>query len=227
MLKEQMEYERVRVAFSEKSKIVLANLKKNNIKAEELNLLFVAFKTEKKLMIYAKKESENVYKSFLVYPICKSSGELGPKRKSGDYQVPEGFYYIDRFNPKSNFYVSLGINYPNESDKKKSQAENLGGDIFIHGSCVTVGCLPMTDENMKEIYIYALLAKQNGQSKIPVYIFPFEMTEKNIEIYENKYQNKTALLKFWQRLKIGFDLFEKNKKELKITVDGNGNYEFL
>ena len=151
---------------------------------------------------------------------------MGPKRKQGDNQVPEGFYHIDAFNPFSNFYLSLGLNYPNQSDRKKSKAANLGGDIFIHGDCVTIGCLPMTNDKIKEIYIYAIQARQSGQLKIPVYIFPFRQTDENMKKYKSTYQNNQELLGFWNNLKVGYDKFQKDFQELKVRVDANGNYLF-
>jgi murein L,D-transpeptidase YafK len=151
---------------------------------------------------------------------------LGPKREEGDYQVPEGFYYIDRFNPASSYYLSLGINYPNLSDRRKSTATNPGGDIFIHGSCVTIGCIPMTDDKIKEIYLYAINAKNNGQNKIQVYIFPFRMTDQNFNRFRKEYSNNTGLIDFWTNLKTGYDKFEKYKKELDISVNDAGDYVF-
>ena len=158
--------------------------------------------------------------------MCARSGELGPKRKSGDNQVPEGFYHINRFNPTSNFYLSLGLNYPNASDKLKSDAQHPGGDIFIHGSCVTIGCLPMTDDKIKEIYLYPIHARNNGQHKIPVYVFPFRMTEENIEKYKTKYSSETELVKFWKILKPGYDMFANEQKEIEFTVNSDGFYKF-
>ncbi|MDX5346498.1 MAG: L,D-transpeptidase family protein, partial [Hymenobacteraceae bacterium] len=189
-------------------------LKANNINPGELNILFVAYKAELELELYAKKNSENTYRKIQTYYVCERSGNLGPKRKQGDLQVPEGFYHIDRFNPISNFYLSLGINYPNQSDRKKGTANNLGGDIFIHGACVTVGCLPMTDDKIKEIYLYAVQAKHNGQNQIPVYIFPFRMTNQNVSLYTESYSNEEELLSFWKNLKPGYDKFETTKQEL-------------
>ena len=225
-LTEQKKYERVKTAYKDKGQVVTEKLKKENIELNELNILIKVFKEEKLLEIYAKKKTENNYKKILNYDICASSGELGPKRKEGDNQVPEGFYHINVFNPTSNYYLSLGINYPNESDKKKSKSKNLGGNIFIHGSCVTIGCIPMTDDKIKEIYIYAIQARQNGQLKIPVYIFPFKMTEPNIKKYLVSYKDNIELLKFWNNLKTGYDKFESDKKELKVTINNNGDYSF-
>jgi len=138
--------------------------------------------------------------------------------------VPEGFYHINRFNPTSSFYLSLGINYPNLADKRKSNSSNLGGDIFIHGSCVTIGCLPMTDNYIKEIYLISVLAKNCGQSKIPVYIFPFKMSDQNLTTYCAKYKENKGLISFWNNLKTGYDKFIKTQKELAIGVNENGDY---
>ena len=84
----------------------------------------------------------------------------------------------------------------------------------------------MTDDKIKEIYIYAIQARQNGQLKIPVYIFPFKMTEPNIKKYLVSYKDNIELLKFWNNLKTGYDKFESDKKELKVTINNNGDYSF-
>jgi len=225
-LSEQKKYVRVRTAISEKERNVAENLRKNGLTSDNVHILIVAYKAEKKLEIYAKKKSETIYKLIAVYDVCASSGGLGPKRVQGDGQVPEGFYKIDRFNPNSNFYLSLGINYPNQSDKKKSNATNPGGDVFIHGSCVTIGCLPMTDDKIKEIYLYAIFARNNGQDNIPVYIFPFRMTDNNFQTYKNRYAQNQGLIDFWTNLKRGYDKFILERKSLNETVDKSGNYIF-
>lgn len=223
-LEDQKRYSRVRTAIKEKDKLVKDTLKNNNIKLNELNIIITAYKQEDILEIYAKNKTDKTYKLIKTYNIVSKSGILGPKRKEGDLQVPEGFYYIDRFNPASSYYLSLGINYPNESDKKKSDAARLGGDIFIHGSTVTIGCMPMTDDKIKEIYLYAVYAKDSGQNKIPVYIFPFKMNDANFNYYKKEYGK--SLADFWSNIKTGYDIFQNSKKELNIKVDSNGNYIF-
>jgi murein L,D-transpeptidase YafK len=119
----------------------------------------------------------------------------------------------------------LGLNYPNKADLIKSTASNPGGDIFIHGSCVTIGCIPMTNEKIKEIYLYAVYAKNNGQEKIPVYVYPFRMTDANMKKFSAEYGN-TPVFSFWKNIKTGYDAFEKEQKELNVTVDRKGNYLF-
>jgi murein L,D-transpeptidase YafK len=149
---------------------------------------------------------------------------LGPKRKEGDGQVPEGFYHINVFNPSSNYYLSLGINYPNKADKINSNHKSLGGNIFIHGSCVTIGCLPMTDDLIKEIYLFAIYARNNGQTKIPVYIFPYKMSKANHQ--EHLKTASPLQMSFWENLKKGYDVFESKKQELAFTVNSKGEYIF-
>ena len=223
-LDEQKRYARVRTAIKEKDALIKQNIINNNIKLNEMNILITAYKQEDILEIYAKNKNDKTYKKIASYNIAAKSGILGPKRMEGDLQVPEGFYYIDRFNPASSYYLSLGINYPNEADRKKSNAKKLGGDIFIHGANVTIGCMPMTDDKIKEIYLYAIYAKDNGQSKIPVYIFPFKMTDDNFNYYKKIYES--SLIDFWKNIKEGYDIFQNTKKEITIKIDNNGNYIF-
>lgn len=225
-LTEQKKYERVRTCIAEKEETIKLKLQEKALSLDNFHVLFVAYKDNDELAVYVKKKSEKSYELLTTYKICARSGQLGPKRKSGDGQVPEGFYYVNRFNPQSSFYVSLGLNYPNEADRKKSTATNLGGDIFIHGSCVTIGCMPMTDEKIKEIYLYAIHAKNNGQAKIPVYVFPYKMTDTNQITYREKYKEDKNLTDFWNNLKPGYDKFLNEKKELNFLVNAKGDYQF-
>src|SRR5215203_7138629 len=122
-----------------------------------------SFKYDSQLEIWVKNDRKDPYKLFKTYKVCALAGTLGPKRMGGDYQVPEGFYYINEFNPRSNYHLALGINYPNTSDRLLSDSLRPGGDIYIHGSCVTVGCIPVNDQQIEELYILAAHAKDAGQ----------------------------------------------------------------
>lgn len=208
--------DRLTTAKTEKLNIVTHTLAGFNLQKSALNILFVAYKNDDKLELYAKSTSDSSYQLIKDFTICTRSGTLGPKKAEGDKQVPEGFYHINRFNPKSLYYLSLGINYPNELDQSKGYT---GSDIFIHGKCETVGCLPMTDDLMKEIYLYAEVAKESGQLDIPVYIFPFYMSEAILQEHLPKVNEETKT--FWKNLKTGFDIFHLHKKALNFTVDEN------
>ena len=133
-----------------------------------------SFKYDSQLEVWVKNTQKEPFQLFKTYRVCAMAGTLGPKRMEGDYQVPEGFYYINEFNPRSTYHLSLGLNYPNPSDRILSDAFKPGGDIYIHGSCVTVGCIPVTDPQIEEIYILAAYAKDQGQDFIPVHrLFSF------------------------------------------------------
>lgn len=238
---QQLKYQRVRTAYDEKSEAVFALLKSKNLSVDKLRLFIRVFKKDEILEIWAKNTDTQIFQLLKIYNIASSSGNLGPKRKQGDMQTPEGFYHIDRFNPVSNFYLSLGINYPNTSDKILGEKGNLGGDIFIHGSNVTVGCMPMTDDKIKEIYILTVEAHNAGQTEIPVHIFPTKLTDSNMSMlqkwakspdfisYWKTIKNGRAIdsekfVKFWQNLKEGYDYFETNRTLPKITVKSSGEY---
>jgi len=183
-----------------------------------------AFKLEETLEVWIRnKDDKSKWQLFITYPFCKNSGQLGPKRMEGDLQIPEGFYHIDRYNPKSNFYLSLGINYPNASDKILSDADKPGSDIFIHGGCETVGCIPITDEKMAELYVLADAAFQLGQKKIPVHIFPARMETEQLRKIANSHPEH---IKFWKRLRIAYESFELNKEFLEFEVGEDGAYLF-
>ena len=142
----------------------------------------------------------------------------------GDGQIPEGFYYIKHFNPYSNFYLSLGINYPNKSDRVLSNKSRPGNDIYIHGDCVTIGCIPITDDKIKEVYLLAVEACNSGQKQIPVYIFPTKFTAKNFARLIEEQDDE--LIKFWTNLKTGYDIFESTHAKLNFYVDKQGKYNF-
>jgi murein L,D-transpeptidase YafK len=151
------------------------------------------------------------------YPVCARSGELGPKRQQGDMQVPEGFYQVTRFNPVSNFHLALGVDYPNASDRLLGKRP-LGGDIFIHGSCVTIGCVPLTDEIIEELYLVAWDTARQGR---PVYahFFPKRMDDAGMSVLAARAGSDAALLAFWKTLRPGYLLFEEHQDLPRISVD--------
>ena len=143
----------------------------------------------------------------------------------GDYQVPEGFYAINEFNPKSTYYLSLGINYPNVSDKILSDSLKPGSAIYIHGSCVTVGCIPIRDEQIDELYILAAYAKDQGQDFIPVHIFPIRFNvERSVKYLENLTKDDPALKKFADKMEDAFDYFDKYKQLPVVMIGDKGQY---
>ena len=223
---EHQKYPRVRAAILEKEDLLRKRFEDKGLIYPPQNLFIRVFKQERVLDVWTFLESEGIFKKVHDYPICRASGRLGPKRREGDLQIPEGFYYIDRFNPKSNFYLSLGINYPNRSDQILGTKGNLGGDIFLHGGCATIGCIPITDEYIKEVYLLAVHAKSNGQTKIPVHIFPSRLDRVTMSKLLKKSNTDVHLVSFWKNLQIGYQWFEKHHTLPKISVKSDGNYEF-
>jgi murein L,D-transpeptidase YafK len=184
-----------------------------------------SFKYDSQLEVWVKNDVKDPFQLFKTYRICALAGTLGPKRMAGDFQVPEGFYYINEFNPRSTYYLSLGLNYPNVSDRILSDSLQPGGDIYIHGSCVTVGCIPITDGQIDELYILAAHAKSSGQDFIPVHIFPIRYNVKRSADYLNKLtKDDPSLKQFALRLEDAFDYFEKYRQLPVVMTNEKGDY---
>ncbi len=181
-------------------------------------ILVRAYKKESELEVW-KRGSNGKYALLKTYPICRWSGQLGPKTREGDRQVPEGFYTVTpaQMNPNSNFYLSFDTGYPNAFDR--SFGRN-GGDIMVHGSCSSRGCFAMTDQNIAEIYAIAREALGAGQRGFQFQSYPFRMTAENLAKHRMD-QN----IAFWKNLKEGYDTFEVTKDEVQVAV-GRGRYEF-
>jgi murein L,D-transpeptidase YafK len=192
-------------------------LYQQQIDSSDYQLFLRAFKNERILEVWAKNRMDSKFKKIQEYTFCTSSGTLGPKRQEGDLQIPEGCYWVDRFNPNSNFYLSLGLNYPNDSDRKLSHSEHPGSDIFIHGGCASVGCIPITNSKIEELYSLAEEAQKLGQQKIQVHIFP----SKEMDIL---LKNSTEHLSFWNNLLPIFNHFEAKKQLPKVWIKPDGAY---
>ncbi len=219
----QLKNARVKDAYDAKWGPLQTELKTVKINPNEFDIYMRAFKQDGVLEVWMKNKGETKYKLFKTYDICASSGSLGPKRKEGDGQVPEGFYQIDLFNPKSNYYLSMRINYPNASDVILKEGTNAGGAIMMHGDCVTIGCLPMTNDKIKELYVLCLEAK-NRNNPIYIDIFPTKFTEANLKMLEANYpKSKVA---FWNTLKPAYDYFEEHHWLPKVNIDKKGRYFF-
>lgn len=184
-----------------------------------------SFKYDSEMEVWVKSKQNEKYKLFKTYRICALAGSLGPKRMAGDYQVPEGFYYINEFNPRSLYHLSLGLNYPNASDKMLCDLSQPGGDIYIHGSCVTTGCIPITDGQIEELYVLAARAKDLGQDYIPVHIFPVNFNNPKSVAYLNKFlSNFNEFVPFEKSMQNAFFYFEKSNQVPPVVVNAKGEY---
>lgn len=221
---QQMKYSRVRRAYTLKEKKLTEKLEKLNISGFSIEIYLRAFKKEKVLEVWVRSRGTSEYVHLMDYPFCSFSGVPGPKREQGDLQIPEGFYFIDRFNPVSKFHLSLGLSYPNTSDRILGSKRDPGGDIFIHGDCVTIGCIPITDTKIRELYILAVEARSHGQRKIPVHIFPFKYTPDNLARFKRKYGETSALFQFWKNLERFYSYFEMYHRVPLIETRPTGVY---
>lgn len=220
----QLQYVRVKNAYNEKVTVVQSYFTEKHIKPEGYTLFLRVFKKEQKIEVWVKEKESPTYTLLHTYDFCSTSGTLGPKRREGDLQIPEGIYYINHFNPLSNFHLSLGINYPNASDKILSDKQHPGGAIYIHGNCVTIGCMPITDDKIKELYVLAVDAKNNGQAKIPVHIFPSALNNQGWNSLQQEFTQEPQRLKFWENLKPIYQDFEEHKVLKPVKVNSKGEY---
>ena len=174
-------------------------------------ILIRAFKKEAELEIW-KQQADGQYTLLKTYPMCRWSGQLGPKVKEGDRQVPEGFYTITpgQMNPNSAYYLSFNVGYPNAYDRSHGYS---GGSIMVHGACSSAGCFSMTDEQIAEIYAIAREAFGGGQRAIQMQSLPFRMNADNLA--RHRFDPN---MKFWKDLKEGSDQFEVSKQETKVAI---------
>ncbi len=223
--KQQERFPRVRSARERVDSVLAVLFDSLNIKYPPHEIYLRAFKYERRLEVWCR--GNDTAKLIMVksYPFTAFSGNLGPKRYQGDLQIPEGIYHIDRFNPASKYHLSLGINYPNKSDRIRKTRPDPGGDIFIHGNRVTIGCIPIGDSAIEELYILTVDARDNGQEKIPVHIYPYDFNDKETdERLNNIYKADTALINFWNELRPFCSYFNTYKALPKIRIDQAGKY---
>ncbi|WP_164503573.1 L,D-transpeptidase family protein [Pleionea sediminis] len=176
------------------------------------------FKKPAILEVWVEDESGK-FRLFKDYKICAFSGDLGPKLQEGDFQSPEGFYWVNasRFNPWSKFHLSFNIGFPNAYDRHHGRT---GSALMIHGQCVSIGCYAMTDPQINEIYTLANHAVKNGQRFFRVHIFPFRLSEEKLIDYKDH-----RWYSFWSNLKEGYDWFENHKRPPNVSVK-DGLYSF-
>ena len=176
-----------------------------------------AFKEEKELEVWAGPKNKPLT-LISKDPICAASGNLGPKREEGDLQVPEGFYEIKSFNKASNFHLSMEVSYPNASDRVLGTKGRLGGLIYLHGNCASIGCIAITDGPIEQVYLMATDAKVR---RLPIHIFPRRLGSlTGLE--------QSPHLDFWKQLQPGYLQFEQTHRPPAVKIDAKtGAYTVL
>ncbi|CAM5761329.1 L,D-transpeptidase family protein [Bosea minatitlanensis] len=181
-------------------------------------ILIRSYKKESELEVW-KRKADGQYALLKTYPMCRWSGQLGPKKREGDRMAPEGFYAItpQQMNPNSAYYVSFNMGYPNAYDRSLGRT---GAHLMVHGACSSAGCYSMTDDQIGEIYALVREAQNAGQRAVQMQAFPFRMTAKNFA--QHRLDPNIA---FWKNLKEGSDYFEVTHDEPAVSVAG-GRYVF-
>jgi len=192
------------------SERMLAELKAKKMEKESPILMRI-FKEESELEVWKQNDSGR-FALLRTYPICRWSGELGPKIKTGDRQAPEGIYTITPglMNPNSSYYLAINTGFPNAYDRANGRT---GAFLMIHGDCSSAGCYAMTDEQIAEIYALAREAFFGGQASFQLQAYPFRMTPLNMARHRN-----SPHLAFWKMIKEGYDHFEVTHLEPRVGV---------
>lgn len=172
-------------------------------------MLVRLFKQEAELEVW-KQDRSGKFALLKTYPICRWSGDLGPKVREGDRQAPEGFYSISpgQMNPQSAYYLSFNTGYPNAFDKALGRT---GSQLMVHGDCSSRGCYAMTDEQIAEIYSLGRESFFGGQRAFQLQAYPFKMTPVNMAKHRNN-----PNMPFWKMIKEGWDHFEVTRQEPKV-----------
>ncbi|MFO1110686.1 MAG: murein L,D-transpeptidase family protein [Bradyrhizobium sp.] len=172
-------------------------------------ILVRIFKQEAELEVW-KQDRDGRFALLKTYPICRWSGDLGPKVREGDRQAPEGFYTITpaQMNPQSAYYLSFNTGYPNAFDQALGRT---GSQLMVHGDCSSRGCYAMTDEQIAEIYALGRESFFGGQRAFQLQAYPFKMTPINMAKHRNN-----PHMPFWKMIKEGYDHFEVTRQEPKV-----------
>ncbi len=189
---------------------LVAEMDKLNMKATAPIFIRI-FKEDSQLEVW-KQTRSGTFALLKTYDICKWSGELGPKKQEGDRQAPEGFYTVTpaQMNPKSNYYLSFNIGYPNAYDRSLGRT---GSNLMVHGACSSAGCYSMTDESAGELFALARDAFRGGQQAFEIQAFPFRLTPENLARHRDN-----PNMDFWRMLKVGYDSFDLTHRPPKVDV---------
>ncbi|MCU0394726.1 MAG: hypothetical protein MUF29_02365 [Chitinophagaceae bacterium] len=224
----QKSFKRVGAAFEAKEQFLKQEFEAKGLKWPAKYMYLRSFKFDSRLEVWVKQDKKEKYRLFKTYNVCALAGGLGPKRLEGDYQVPEGFYYVNQFRPNSSYHLALGVNYPNPSDRLLADPQKPGGEIYVHGSCVTVGCIPITDHMIEELYVLAAITKHEGQDYIPIHVMPVVFkNEKSKEYLEKFLTDRPDYAPMARTMEKVYYYFNQHKDLPALMINGKGEYLML
>ncbi len=171
------------------------------------------FKKESELELW-KRDNTGKFSLLKTYPMCRWSGQFGPKKSEGDRQAPEGFYHVSQsmLNPASDYHLSFNLGFPNAYDSTYGRS---GTALMVHGACTSSGCFAITNDSVGELYAVLRDALKAGQEKVQVQSYPFRMTPENMAFHR-----ANPNIEFWRNLEEGADHFEVTRQPPKVAVCG-------
>lgn len=196
---------------------LLAEMRAKDMKASDPILIRI-FKRESELEVW-KSDQSGRYTLLKIFPMCRWSGKLGPKKVEGDRQAPEGIYHVglNGLNPKSKYYLSFNLGFPNTLERAKGYT---GSALMVHGACSSAGCFAISDDSISEVYALVREALRAGQKAVQVQSLPFRMTPENLAIFRNN-----PNYEFWLDLKEASERFEILRQAPEISFcDGRYRY---
>lgn len=198
---------------------IQAGLRASGVSPAGLEVFVRAFKLEGEVEAWVRSPGTG-WRHFKTYRMCAVSGLPGRKRIEGDGQIPEGVYRVAGFNDRSSHHMSMRIDYPNMADKFWSDSSRPGGEIYIHGGCVTVGCIPITDRSIEELYTLARMSS----APVQVHIFSIRFSSpKNWERLHT-YAYVREDIDFQSQMRAVYDHFEVKRELPAVLVDTSGRY---
>ena len=226
--RQQLRYPRVKAAAAERLAAVEASFRDAGAVWPPAGVYLRGFKAEGVVELWAAGATGRAWVKVRDFEICASSGTLGPKRRQGDLQVPEGFYRVSRFNPRSAYHLALGVSYPNAADRFHSRGHDPGSAIMVHGSCVTIGCLPLADGPIADLYLAAMMARDAGQTTIPIHVFPCRLDQDSCQAtLTTLAAGRPELAAFWAGLRPGYDAFVATGGPPVVRARPDGTYDVV
>lgn len=191
--------------------------------------LLRVFKHERVFEMWAADAADTPMTRIESVPICAASGELGPKRRQGDEQVPEGVYAIHRYNAWSGFHMSLRVNYPNRSDRARGFRPSLGGAIMVHGGCASIGCVAIENEAIERVFVATLDASRAGKQQPAIHMLPTRFdaeawTRLDARADAAGEPEATQLRTLWRELEAVDAAFAASKTIPTVAIDDHGAY---
>ncbi|MBK9753547.1 MAG: hypothetical protein IPO88_08575 [Nannocystis sp.] len=225
----QRRYPRVKAAAADRLAAVETSFRDVGAAWPPRGVYIRGFKTEGQVELWAATaKPDEAWVLVRRFEVCAASGALGPKRRMGDLQVPEGFYHVSLFNPVSDFHLSLGVSYPNAADRFHSRGHAPGNAIMVHGNCVTIGCLPLQDGPIEDLYLAAMMARDAGQQTIPIHIFPCRLDEQSCQDQlATLAATRPDLADFWAGLRPGYDAFTDTGTPPVVRANRDGSYTLV